>query len=849
MNKRKAYTSEPNEKKSNTNKNKGLLVDEKTNNFNNYHIQTKHKIEKYMKKNFSFNNMQKENVENNAKEINSQNILSTNNDKNRCIIKHSSMKYFKITPIINPLYDRAYFNTKINLQTANNMNQHNIYLDKVIRNVNLEETPSSSRKSQTLNKIENMPIHIMNNINIINNNLVNGNDIKNENIIFMKKRIQSCQKTSLSKTKNKKNNKIELEEANKLYIKNNDKETNYQLKKNIYENYYTKNYKLNLFNKTNIRRTKPNINLLDNKSDQNKNYLTIKNIKSKNNKNTNFRNISQKDYNTTNNNKYSENKEKEQKNLMNFKELNLEDFLLIIQKFNDIKINIEYIYSFYNLNYEQNYVSTKKILKLNNTNKIKLYDLFLFFMGSSFDGSPEKLFQDKKFKYYLHIWTIIFIISIGILFTVMQNVNLTDQCSQDILKLITLQEKIFLIFCDLVIKKLSKKYKCNIWVEQIIKILNEKSSFNVQNQIIVIRTFIINSYEIINSLLLAIKNFDSHQNIIIKNNSNFLYNNFYNVDWKNLNEITINNIEENFNQYIFRVFNTNNNYIKTKTFKKSLVKNNINRGYYTNNRISQTKNTSPESSNKNKNSVINIPKKTQNKILLKNSNSNPSLTKKTKNINIKPQNYVNSTIIQYEIIIPDTPCPLVTPSIPFLNFPQKKLYTLVMDLDETMSSFKFTDVKTGTGILYLRPNLENFLEVIKDYYEIIPFTSASRDYADIALDLIEKNERKKYFEKRLYREHTTQFGKKYIKDLSKLGRDLSKVIIVDNLSQCFKLNTENGILINSFFGEDENDKALIELQKILIKIYYDSDDVRKGLIKYKYDIFNKISKGSQDDEN
>ena len=81
MNKRKAYTSEPNEKKSNTNKNKGLLADEKTNNFNNYHIQTKHKIEKYMKKNFSFNNMHKENVENNAKEINSQNILISTNKK------------------------------------------------------------------------------------------------------------------------------------------------------------------------------------------------------------------------------------------------------------------------------------------------------------------------------------------------------------------------------------------------------------------------------------------------------------------------------------------------------------------------------------------------------------------------------------------------------------------------------------------------------------------------------------------------------------------------------------------------------------------------------------------------
>ena len=81
---------------------------------------------------------------------------------------------------------------------------------------------------------------------------------------------------------------------------------------------------------------------------------------------------------------------------MAYKELNLEDFLLIIQKFDDIKNNIKYFFSFYNLNLEQNYLSAKKILKLNHINKIKLCDLFLFYMGSSFDGSLEKLFQDKK---------------------------------------------------------------------------------------------------------------------------------------------------------------------------------------------------------------------------------------------------------------------------------------------------------------------------------------------------------------------------------------------------------------------------------------------------------------------
>ena len=689
------------------------------------------------------------------------------------------MKYFKITPIINPLYDRAYFTSKINLQTANNMNKQNT-IEKMIRNARVEEASSTSRKSQTLNRIENMPIHIMNNINIKNNNLIedsNNNKIKNENIIFMKKRIKDCRKSSLEKL-------------------NMDNKT----RDNFYDNYLLKKYNQNLFNKA-------------------------KNIK----------NLLQKDYNTANNNININNIE--QQDNINYKELNLEDFLLIMQKLNDIKNNIEYIYSFYNLNFEQNYLSTKKILKLNHSNTIKLYDLFLFYMGSSFDGLPEKLFKDKKYKYYLHIWTVIFIISIGILFTIEQNINLTDECSQDILKLINLQDKTFLIFCDLIIHKLSNKYKNNIWVGQILENLKNKSIINISNHIIQIRTLVINSYEIINNLLTIINNFDNNQNTIIKNNSKFLYENFYNINWKVLNGIKINELEENFNQYIFKSLNLNNNYNNYTTFKKSIIKN-----------------ISPKNINKNKNIKLNINKNKNSpkKLLLKNSYSNPILIKNPKNINNNiitksPYNPI-SKIIQYEITIPNTPCPCIYQKSPYLNFVQKKPYTLIIDLDETMASFKFIDIKKGNGILYLRPNLENFLEVIKDYYEIIPFTSASRDYADIALDLIEKKE-KKYFEIRLYREHTTQFGTKYIKDLTKLGRDLSKVIIVDNLSQCFKLNKENGILISSFFGEDENDKALIELQKILIKIYYDNDDVRKSLIKYKDFIFNNISQNYNNDNN
>lgn len=54
---------------------------------------------------------------------------------------------------------------------------------------------------------------------------------------------------------------------------------------------------------------------------------------------------------------------------------------------------------------------------------------------------------------------------------------------------------------------------------------------------------------------------------------------------------------------------------------------------------------------------------------------------------------------------------------------------------------------------------------------------------------------------RLYRQHTTSNGQSCIKDLSLLGRDLSKVIIVDNLPDNFQLQPENGISIQSWTGE------------------------------------------------
>ena len=49
----------------------------------------------------------------------------------------------------------------------------------------------------------------------------------------------------------------------------------------------------------------------------------------------------------------------------------------------------------------------------------------------------------------------------------------------------------------------------------------------------------------------------------------------------------------------------------------------------------------------------------------------------------------------------------------------------------------------------------------------------------------------------------------FVQDLSKLGKDISKVIIMDNMPHNFGLQKENGIFITNFYGENSKDNALM----------------------------------------
>ena len=173
------------------------------------------------------------------------------------------------------------------------------------------------------------------------------------------------------------------------------------------------------------------------------------------------------------------------------------------------------------------------------------------------------------------------------------------------------------------------------------------------------------------------------------------------------------------------------------------------------------------------------------------------------------------------------------PFLPPIN--PKYKYTLILDMDETLIHYFFTTIN---GMFFVRPYCFNFLRELNNIYEIITFTAGTKEYADNILNVLDMNNNIIKF--RLYREHTTIIGCSIYKDLSKLGRDLSKVIIIDNLKENFKMQPNNGIFVKTWTN-DINDIQLKDLLKILKDIVnHNVVDVRTIIQKINEEV--KISR-------
>lgn len=130
------------------------------------------------------------------------------------------------------------------------------------------------------------------------------------------------------------------------------------------------------------------------------------------------------------------------------------------------------------------------------------------------------------------------------------------------------------------------------------------------------------------------------------------------------------------------------------------------------------------------------------------------------------------------------------------------------------------------GYFLIRPGAQEFLKRLKERYELVIFTAAMQDYADWVLDTFDTE---KTISHRLYRQHAVRDGPVFVKDLANLGRDIEKMIIVDNVAQNFQRQQDNGIHIKSWF-DDRYDTALPELMEILLVVAEKNhDDIRVGL--------------------
>ncbi|BFZ15543.1 hypothetical protein BsWGS_18582 [Bradybaena similaris] len=145
---------------------------------------------------------------------------------------------------------------------------------------------------------------------------------------------------------------------------------------------------------------------------------------------------------------------------------------------------------------------------------------------------------------------------------------------------------------------------------------------------------------------------------------------------------------------------------------------------------------------------------------------------------------------------------------------------VLIDLDETLVHSSFKPVNNADFVVPVeidgtvhqvyvlkRPHVDEFLQHMGKHFECVLFTASLAKYADPVADLLDKWN---VFRCRLFRESCVFHRGNYVKDLSRLGRDLNQVVIIDNSPASYIFHPENAVAVSSWFDE-MNDTELLDL--------------------------------------
>jgi RNA polymerase II subunit A small phosphatase-like protein len=150
--------------------------------------------------------------------------------------------------------------------------------------------------------------------------------------------------------------------------------------------------------------------------------------------------------------------------------------------------------------------------------------------------------------------------------------------------------------------------------------------------------------------------------------------------------------------------------------------------------------------------------------------------------------------------------------------------TLVLDLDETLIHSSFRAVPNADIVITVelegehhkvyvlkRPGVDEFLLEVAKLYEVVVYTASMSKYA---IKLLDELDVQRVCAFRLFREACTKTPQGYVKDLSRLGRELKDVIIIDNSPVCYAFQPDNAIPIKTW-RDDPSDRELMDLTPIL----------------------------------
>lgn len=145
---------------------------------------------------------------------------------------------------------------------------------------------------------------------------------------------------------------------------------------------------------------------------------------------------------------------------------------------------------------------------------------------------------------------------------------------------------------------------------------------------------------------------------------------------------------------------------------------------------------------------------------------------------------------------------------------------IVIDLDETLVHSSFKPISNADFIVPVeidgtihqvyvlkRPHVDEYLCKMGELFECVLFTASLAKYADPVTDLLDKWD---VFRYRLFRESCVFHRGNYVKDLGRLGRELHKIIIVDNSPASYIFHPDNAVPVASWF-DDMNDRELLDL--------------------------------------